>query len=247
MELATLSQTQRACRLIAKGLRPEASGAKDTEYAQLITLWEADPEFRQVVHDHARVLDLIVMEVTALQIVLRPSGPESAFRRPISKILPTQGEKRGLQALALVAVAAAYFRTGRDLTDRTEGIPLTLEHIEDILTELCERLREQAEGRDGLAEDGQAEGWRLFLSLARQAEGEVRGGWGSRTAILRQVIGLLVDQSMLRVQEAGTSRSFVPTERFRLQLRDVITNEVYTDCVALLGIGAGQSGESHNA
>jgi hypothetical protein len=246
VELATLSQTQKACRFIAKGLRPEASGAKDTEYANLIALWEADPEFRQVVHDHARVLDLIVMEVTAKQIVLRPSGPESAFRRPISKALP-QGDKRGLQALALVAVAAAYFRTGRDLTDRTDGIPLTLEHIEDILTELCERLREQADGHDGLAEEGQAEGWRLFLSLARQAEGEVRGGWGSRTAILRQVIGLLVEQSMLREQAAGVTRSFVPTERFRLQLRDVMTNEVYSNCVALLGIGAGQGEESDNA
>ena len=109
------NEQQKAVRLLYKGLNPKASAAQDREYAELLLAYEASLEFRDKVFEMAKPLGVVVIGATAKQILLRPAGPDSQFNMTVSAFKGGTGARNGLLAMVLVAIAAAFFRTGNNL------------------------------------------------------------------------------------------------------------------------------------
>ena len=233
-----LSESQKAVRLIYKGLRPRNSGLQDAEYAQLLAHWDADPAFRDEVTRHASVMELSVIHVDNRKIFLRPSHEDSIFAPRLSDIRANASDlDRGALALIFIAVGAAFFRTGGDLVGRGDQDPeLTAEQIESILDELCTKLAERNPEDPARRDQVLHEGWRILLSKPRRTETEQRASMATRLGMVKIVISRLIDYDMLIENRAGEVDSYVPTERFRLQLAEVLTNEIYDRCIRELDI-----------
>lgn len=228
------SEQQKAVRLLYKGLNPRASAAQDRDYAELLSAYEASLEFRDQVFEMATAIDVRVIGATAKQILLRPAGPDSQFNMTISAFKGSTSARNGLLAMVLVAVAAAFFRTGNDLL-KSDPYPLSIEQMEQILTELCEALAKKVEGVDPRkVPDEQIEVWRIFLQLQRHVEGEIRGGFRSRTQVIRQVVNVLESQNLLREATLGSQAAYLPTERFRQQLKQSLSHDVFEQCIRML-------------
>lgn len=249
MELSGLTQTQKAVRLIYKGLRANASAFRDKEYGDLLRTWEADPAFRLLVESHAAMMDLDVMDATPAQIILRPSRNDSLFRMTLPQARGTPlARTGGLFALALVAVGAAFFPNGVDLAPGAVERPqMSVEDIEEILSSLCDRIAAADDGQDPIDKGEDAvDAWRVLRAMSRFSDGEVRGGFGNRTAVLRKAIDVLVENNMLREDRAGVTASYIPTERLVVHMRSAMTHEIYNQCIQLLAFEAGDR-ENENA
>ena len=237
MDIQNLTVSQKAVRLIYKGLRSNNSAQRDKEYGELLALFDADPAFRTQVDLHAAMLELSVVDVTLFQILLRPTTDTSIFRMSLASVrAPVNARNNGLFGLALVAVGAAFYPRSIDLAGTGAGIQMTAEQIEEILSELCERIAAKDEDDPLDAGPENVEAWRVIHAMARVSEGEGRAGFTNRTSIIRQAIKSLVEHNMLREDQAGTVVSYVPTERLRVQMREVMTNQVYENCIRLLGV-----------
>jgi hypothetical protein len=247
MDLRSLSDSQQAVRLVYKGMRPSQSAARDPDYAGLIARYDADPAFRTQVSLHAAMLDLAVVDATPMQIMLRPSCAESLFRITLAQTRGSHAVRNsGLFALALVAVGAAFYRSGTDLAGTGAGLQMTVEQIEEILTDLCERIAAgDGAGDPPDAGEDAAETWRVIRAMARTGEGEGRAGFSNRTAIVRQAVNALLDHNMLREDRAGAVASYLPTERLRVQMGEVLASQLYRSCIGLLGMQKGTGENAH--
>lgn len=246
MEITNLTESEKAVRLIYKGMRATASAQRDVEYGALLVIWEANPDFRATVRSLAAMLDLEVVNATASQIILRPSRNDSLFRMTLPQARgPQLSRTRGLFALALIAVVAAFFPTGAELAsgapDRSNQ--MTVEQIEEILSTLCDRIAEKEDGEDPVDEGEEAvETWRVIRAMARSGEGELRAGYNTRAAVVRKAVDTLVEHNMLREDRTGVLVSYIPTERLGMQMRDVLSHEIYQQCIRLLGPAADVKG-----
>ncbi len=238
--IENLTESQKAARLIYKGLRPRLSALQDPEYARLLDHYDASPEFRFELERLAAMMDLVVIHSDARKIILRPEGEESLFAMRLGDIRQNASDlDRNLLVLILIAVGAVFFRTGGDLTARGDHDPeFTAEQIEEIITELCVKLQEENPGDPDRREAQFVEVWRRLLAKPRRTATDQRASMRSRLSMVNLVIGRMVEYDMLVENRAGEVPSYVPTERFRQQLQDVLEDEIYEKCIRKLGITA---------
>jgi hypothetical protein len=236
--IENLTESQKAVRLIYKGLRPRLSAFQDAEYARLLDHYDASPEFRVEVERLAAMMDLAVIHSDTRKIILRPEVEESLFAMRLGDIRQNAPElDRGLLVVLLIAVGAVFFRTGGDLVARGDHDPeFTAEQIENIINELCLKLQEENPEDPDRQDEQFMEVWRRLLSKPRRRPGEQRASMGSRLSMINLLIGRMVEHDMLIENRAGEIVSYVPTERFRQQLKDVMENEIYEKCIRRLGI-----------
>lgn len=242
-----LTEVEEASRLVYKGLKPRHRATQDTEYAKLIAKWDASPNFRALVRSVASSMELMIMDVTSTQILLRPHGPQSTFRMSYQNMRFSKDANRGVLALVFVAVGAAFFRTGNSLTRRDAPLlQMTIPQIVTVFTELCERIAaaagDQEKRDDTLAE----ESWRVLLNIERDVNFS-RASFKSREGIVQKVVSILEAQNMLIADKSGKADSYIPTPRLRLQLADVMTNDIFHGCITLLGVETEEEEELINA
>lgn len=236
--IENLTEAQKAVRLIYKGLRPRLSALQDAEYSRLLDHYDANPEFRIEVERLSAMMDLVVIHSNARKIFLRPEGEESLLAMRLSEIRQNAPDlDRAFLALLLVAIGAVFFRTGGDLLVRGDQDPeFTTEQIEGIINELCSKLQEENPQDPDRQDEQFIEVWRRLLDKPRLTASEKRAGMQSRLSMIKIVIGRMVDYDMLIENRAGEVVSYVPTERFRQQLKDVLEDEIYEKCIRRLGI-----------
>lgn len=238
IETANLSEPYKAVRLIVKGLEPKLSAAADNEYAALIAHWDADPEFRTLVHSLASAMELSIVDVTARKIMLRPVHEASLFATRMSDVRGSASDlTRGLLAIVMIGIGAAFFRDGGSLAgiddQRTE---LSADNIEQIITDICERIADRQTVDPEFCPGEINKAWRRWNELSPRGAGSDRPGTNSRLGLVRIALKHFVDQDMMIEAQAGTSTTYVPTDRFRLQLRDVVTNDIFEKCIRLADI-----------
>ncbi len=237
-DLTHLSEAQKAVLLLNKGLSPRASALRDdVDYRQLLAHWRADPEFRQLVRDLAPMLGLRVIDVLEHAIVLAPSGPDSVFAATLTDLRP--GEmSRGALALVHIAVAATFFPTAAVLTgaqDDFAEVSATPARIAAILREHCERLEAEAGDDPDLAEAGMAEAWRELIRLPdTRPDGSQRAALSSLAGMAKRVLNQLQEHGMVRTLDTAEGETYIPTPRYRLQVRELAANELFERCASVL-------------
>lgn len=235
-----LSETQKAVLLLYKGLSPRASALRgDPDYQQLLAHWRADPEFQMLVRDLAPMLELRVIDVLDHAIVLSPLSPDSVFAATISDLRPGLGEmSRGALALIHIAIAATFFPTATALTgahDAAAEVSATPVQIAALLRDYCERLQVQASDDPELGEAGLVEAWRELARLPEaQPDGSQRAAMSSLAGMVKIVLNQLLQHGMVQSFDTGNGETFIPTLRYRMQVRELAANELFERCVALL-------------
>ena len=246
-DLRRLSEAQKAVLLIYKGLSPRASALRgDADYRALLAHWRADPEFRDLVGDLAPMLDLRVIDVLEQAIVLAPMGPESVFAATLTDLRRDLGEmSRGILAQIHVAIAATFFPTAATLVGAGEdhgAVTATPQQIAALLLEQCRRLDERTPDDPDLDESGLAEAWRELLRLPEtRPDGSQRAGLGSLIGMIKLVMNQLSDHGMVQALETTDGETYMPTPRYRLQVRELAAHELFERCLGVLpGFEAGK-------
>ena len=238
--LTHLSKAQKAVLLLRKGLSPRASALRgDGDYLQLLTHWRADPEFRQLVHDFAPMLGLRVIDVPEHAIILAPLGPDSVFAATLTDLRPGLSDmSRGALALVHIAIAATFFPTGEALAGAQEDfseVSATPARIAAVLREHCALLEAEAGDDPGLEEAGLAEAWRELARLPdTRPDGSHRAALSTLAGMVKLVLNQLYDHGMVQTLDTAEGKTYIPTPRYRLQVRELAANELFERCAAVL-------------
>lgn len=229
-----------AARLIAKALRPRHSTPRDPDYARLLNRYRADPEFRVLAESIAAGLELVVLEAGETALWLAPADQSSLFAATLTEVRERIGDlDKGLLALMQVAVAAAFFPTGRLLSaSADEPGSATLDHILSVLLELCEQLKQQHGEDTELADAGLREAWRAVLSKPLRQPESSRAALSSLEGIARTVLARLEDYGLVKKEQGGEAVFWLPTPRYRAQLRELAGNTIFRKCVLALHDGS---------
>ena len=241
-DLTRLSEAQKAVLLLNKGLSPRASALRgDSEYRQLLAHWRAEPEFRNLVRELAPMLGLRVIDTLEHAIVLAPAGPDSVFAATLTDLRRDLGEMpRGALALIHVAIAATFFSTGT--WDDHAEVSATPVRIAALLREHCRRLEDEVSDDPELEEAGLVEAWRELSRLPEtRPDGNPRAALSSLVGMVKLVLNQLQEHGMVHVLETAEGETYVPTPRYRLQVRELAAHELFERCAAVLPgfLGAG--------
>ena len=239
-DLKHFNEAQKAVLLLAKGLSPRASASRgDTDYRLLLAHWRADPEFRNLVQDLAPMLGLRVIDALEHAIVLAPSGPDSVFAATLSDLRRDLGEiSRGALALVHIAIAATFFPTAAVLEGTQEDnaeFSATPARIAALLREQCRQLENAASDDPVLQEAGLLEAWRELMRLPEtRPDGSQRASLSSIVGMVKLVLNQLHDHGMVQTLQTAEGDTYVPTPRYRLQVRELAAHELFDRCVAVL-------------
>ncbi len=239
-DLTHLSEAQKAVLLLNKGLSPRASALRgDVDYRQLLAHYRADPEFRQLVDDLAPMLGLRVIDVLDHAIVLAPLGPESVFAATLTDLRQGLGEMpRGALALVHIAIAATFFPTAAVLTgaqDDFAEVSATPARVAAVLSDHCGRLEAEAGDDPDLAEAGLAEAWRELARLpVARPDGSQRATLSSLAGMVKLVLNQLEEHGMVQTLDTAEGETYIPTPRYRLQVRELAANELFERCASVL-------------
>jgi len=232
-------ETLEASRLIAKALRPRLTTLRDADYARLLNRWRANPDFRAMVETVAEGLELQVLDAGETALWVAPVDETSLFAASLTEVRDKLGEvDKGLLALLQVAIAATFFPTGRLLSAAADEPPTaSLEHLLNVLLELCERLSGEHSDDVELADAGLREAWRAVLAKPlRQPDSKV-ATLSSLEGMVKLVLKRLEDYGLLKRESGGEQDFWLPTPRYRAQLRELSANAIYSKCVRALGRG----------
>ena len=238
--LTHLSEAQKAVLLLSKGLSPRASALRgDVDYLQLLAHWRADPEFRQLVRELAPMLGLRVIDVLEHAIILAPFGADSVFAATLTDLRPGISEmSRGALALVHIAIAATFFPTAVVLTgaqDDFAEVSATPARIAAVLREHCGRLEAEAGDDPDLAEAGLAEAWRELARLPDTLPGgSQRAALSSLAGMVKLVLNQLLEHGMVQTLDTAEGKTYIPTPRYRLQVRELAANELFERCAVVL-------------
>lgn len=241
-------------RLVYKGLTARLRPQFDEEYRTLIRSYQADDAFRALVREVAEAMELVVLDVSNLGIVLAPR-PGSRFAMTSAEYRAKLGvEDRGVLALIQVAVAATFFPSPSSLEaiERANEFTATLGRIRENLLGLCHELEK------GFAIDPKAvpseleEGWRIVLRKPtvrdrddREGRTATRAGTRRLDEMIHLVLSNLVESGMLRREETQGEPFYLPTRRYKVQLRELAANELFGLCHRIAN--AAQTSEGPNA
>ena len=239
-DLTHLSEAQRAVLLLNKGLSPRSSALRgDADYRQLLAHWRADPDFRKLVHDLAPMLGLRVIDALEHAIVLSPLGPDSVFAATLTDLRRDLGEmSRGALALIHIAIAATFFPTAAVLTgaqDDHAEVSGTPARIATVLREHCGRLEDEASDDPDLEEAGLVEAWRELARLPdTRPDGSQRAALSSLAGMVKLVLNQLHEHGMVQILDTSEGETYMPTPRYRLQVRELAAHELFERCTAVL-------------
>ncbi len=238
-DLKHLSDTQKAVLLLGKGLSPRASALRDNDYRLLLAYWRADPEFRKLVRELAPMLGLRVIDVLEQAIILAPTGPDSVFAATFTDLRRDLGDiSRGALALIHVSIAATFFPTAAILEDSLEDhaeLSATPSRIAALLSEHCQRLEDTSSDDPDLQEAGMLEAWRELMRMPEtRPDGSQRAALGSLVGMVKLVLNQLHDHGMVQTLETAEGETYMPTPRYRLQVRELAAHELFDRCVAVL-------------
>lgn len=239
-----MSDTILATRLLRYGWDLRLRPADDPDYDGLLRRYDEDPGFATMVRDAAMGLGIDILETNAAGIMEAP-GPESPLlwsRRDFDRRLGASAETRLLHGLTLLGIAARAFPSEYELSERGQR-EVTVEGVERLLTEHCDRLHAERGENDVRADQpGLEEAWRLWLRLP--ISGNQRNGANTRQGVVTRCLRLLVELGLLR--ESTRRRGvFTTTERYRVQVRDLAGSHAYsllTDAI-VAPHGDGDAGE----
>ncbi|WP_424214861.1 hypothetical protein ACN20G_23900 [Streptomyces sp. BI20] len=239
-----------AARLVAFGLQPRLTPARDADYAELLRRHREDNAFARVTDAVAAGLGLIVLEVSAGAGMVVTAAEDSVFAVRMgdyARRTSADGTDRFLHGLAHLAVAALAFPRPEDLADEGYIGRISVHGVDAFVRQACRRLEERAaergENTDPASDTpGLEAAWRVWARRSAAGAGkDARRLAGSTLGIVGKAVAFLTDSGFLQRtgdEHGGTYRT---TARYRLQVRDMAGAAALTELLDLgvVTVGAG--------
>lgn len=214
-----------ASRLVAKSLQPNSSPANDIEYRQLIALYRADAEFRNIFTEILRGLELQLLDWSERGVVVVPDGQKSLFACRLSDIRSglSETEKTAL-VLIFVGIATVFFPTTESLdNDEYHPPPARLSEFRDAIHALACRLRDETNIDD--VTEALRPGWDYLssLPLASPKSENQRANLNSIVGLIKIGLNNLRDAGLVNLDHSfgdELQHAYTVTHRFRVQLRE---------------------------
>ncbi|MDB1089366.1 hypothetical protein PJ985_17520 [Streptomyces sp. ACA25] len=231
-----------AARLVAFGLQPKLSPARDSEYAGLLRRHQEDPGFGRLADAVATGLGLVVLEVSARAGMVVTAAEDSLFAVRMgdyARRTTADSADRFLHGLAHLAVAVLAFPRPQDLADDGYIGRLTVNGVDSFVRQLCgrleERAAEQGENTDpASAAPGLEAAWRVYSRRsATGATKDARRLAGSTTGIIGKAVAFLVDSGFLQRTGDDAGGTYRTTARYQLQVRDMAGSAALSELTAL--------------
>lgn len=214
-----------ASRLVAKALQPGLSPANDTEYRELIALYRADGEFRDIFDKIARGLELQLLDWSERGVIVVPDGHRSLFSCRLSDIRSSLSEaEKAALVLVFVAIATVFFPTTESLdNEEFHPPPARIADFRDAVHALACRMREET-NIDEVTE-ALRPGWDHLASLplASPKSETQRAGLNSIVGLVKIGLNNLRDAGMVHLDYSfgeELQHAYTVTYRFRIQLRE---------------------------
>lgn len=231
-----------AARLVAFGLQPKLSPARDAEYADILRRYRDEPAFARVTDAVATGLGLIVLEVSARAGMVVTAAEDSVFAVRMgdyARRASADSADRFLHGLAHLAVAAMAFPRPEDLADDGYIGRITVNGVDSFVRQACRRLEERAveqgENTDPTSEaPGLESAWRVYARRsATGATKDARRLAGSTTGIIGKAVAFLADSGFLQRTGDDSGGTYRTTARYQLQVRDMAGNAALRELLEL--------------
>jgi len=215
-----------AARLVYKGLAIGQTPASDREYGELVRKYLADPGFRELVHEVADAMELVLLETISEErgILLAPASQESRFAWRLMDIRQNSMEEheKAMLLLAHLAIVASFFPTSESLEEaNTLYYPVKFSTVRDRLLGMASRFAKvEPEGQTG--PDELRSGWSYLADLPTRTPSERQVGMRSVEALLRLAFSRLQEAGCVKLHEKGTGRgdaAYLATPRLAAQVR----------------------------
>lgn len=224
--MSTQSETVRdAARLIAFALQPRLAAGSNEDYARLCAEYRVAAEFRETVDAVATGLDLQILAITDYGLIVAPEA-ESVFEFRLGDYSKRgwDTQARLLTGLAHVGIAAACYPREDDL-ESDIAVRRTLVQVDSVITETCERQREQAVDRAADLNADDLNTWELWLETPQtRRTKQDRYAADCRLGIIQAAFSWLEEQGF--VKRTPTDGSFQVNDRYRIQIRDLAGSEM---------------------
>ncbi len=229
-----LDDAERAGRLLRWGLQPRSRPAQEPEYQELLERYLNRREFRQLVQEFARGLELVILSAEEHGIVLGPAQDSVFALKPADFRSQPSADDRLLDGLVQLAIAATVFPRARDLEQDPSYAkpPVTIVEVEENLRQLCKHIEEEHQGNpDPLASDehsGLNDAWRIYQR--RLAVMETRDGHKSQRTTQRIIeFGLdrLRDFGCFTKENQNGQVVFQPTWRYQVLVKELAATSAY--------------------
>lgn len=226
-----LSTPYNAGKLIYRALCLGEREIADSEHRELVSEYLSNPQFRQMVEDVARGLQLSILDSSRSGLVIAPTSAESRFAVKMSDFRSTltPNQKAGL-LLCHISVAATFFPTSGAIEDESyTSSPASVKDFSNNLLSFLHRLKEiGAVDRD---DDGiLLSGWQHLLTLPISNPDSERAGVGSLTGLLRITLGQMEKGGLVSIERKSMNADntlYTPTFRLRVHLREFALQQIY--------------------
>lgn len=222
-----------AARLVYKALHTSLSPANDAEYRELIALFRAEVDFRNMANDIAIGLDLSILDSSELRgLIVVPASRESRFAVRLADIRSTGMDvpQKAALVLAHIAVAAVFFPTTDALDDDNYSPPPgTMAMCHDTLYALAKRLKEATELPSDIPLD-LAPGWEAICAMPEGLREAVRASPASRSGVVKIALNQMTAHGLIRLdrgREDDSSAAYTATHRLRVQLRELALRRLF--------------------
>ena len=237
-----LDDAEAAARLIAFGLQPRLTPARNAEYRDLAQSYRGDPVFRALVDRIGSGLGLKVLgSESGSDAIAIAAVAGSVFETRLedyAKRAKYSDTERLLHGLIHLAVAALAFPRPDDLAHDGYIGRVSVDIIDATVREACATLQKraaEADQADTLSDTPELE--RVWHAYARRPEASTtkdgRVALNSTRAMVKRALKFLADSGFL--VEVGDPRenSYRTTPRYQLQVRELAATQAFHELIKL--------------
>jgi len=215
--------------LLAYALQPTQRPGRSHEYRRVLARYRTESDFRIATDSVLHGLHTRVLSDGDFGLVLGVS-PESPFAFRVSD-MPNAATRTGrlMAGLVLVGIAAYAYPTPADLEEERIRRVSDIE-FEQWMRSACEQMQVRDTAGEPVPDDGLDEAWRAYHEMPSTLVGEkgrASGRLSPKCTLywVRNVLGWLVEQGMARADSTGGT--WMLTERFRIQVKDMASEPAY--------------------
>jgi hypothetical protein len=208
-------------RLIAYGLQPKLTPARNADYAELVTRAKNDSDFANAVVETAIGQGLEVLDIDPVLGISLAALDESSYAMRMEDYAKRPGEERALHALVQLAIAATAYPTPESLDDdRVQAV--SVGEVVDRAVHIATRLRDRLGAGDPPDDEPHLEPlYRFVLRLpATATTSDDRAHAATLSGAVKRALRFLVDQGLADPIEGGAPDSFRLRSRYRIHVRD---------------------------
>jgi hypothetical protein len=223
-----------AGRLIQWGLQPHARPAHDDEYRRLLSRFQRERAFEELVLETSRGLGMVILNADDHGLMLAPIEGSVFGTRPSEFRPGARGDTRLLDGLVQLAIATTIFPRRETLEEDNTHVrrETTVDDVEQTMRSLCARLAEEAKNKPDPTSSEEEESliaaWRVYdRTMSVRDTGDTRAGMNSTRRIVENHLDKLVEADCFHKDDKAEPAQYQPTLRYHILVKELAATRAF--------------------